>query len=186
MGDEFNASNEPGVLYDLYVDYSEAENKENAAFLEDVKQMIKIRRTYSDIFECWPTNHRNSNICKVKTENLGTLQAYARYSKNRAVIIAANNTAETCIGTVKIPFINAGINGYRHYTVTDLMSGTVIATGSKNEIEKFTAEIESDYVGVFLVEGSEPVSNLIISINNFFRALPERIYSIFVDVISER
>lgn len=186
MGDEFNASNEPGVLYDLYVDYSEAENKENAAFLEDVKQMIKIRRTYSDIFEYWPTNHRNSNICKVKTENLGTLQAYARYSENRAVIIAANNTVETCIGTVKIPFINAGINGYRHYTVTDLMSGTVIAEGSKNDIEKFTAEIEPDYVGVFLVEGSEPVSNLIININNFFRALPEKIYSIFVDVISER
>lgn len=183
MGDEFNASNLPGVLYDLYVDFSEAENEENAAFLEDVKQMIKIRRTFSDIFEYWPTNHRNSNICKVKTENLGSLQAYARYADNKAVIIAANNAAEACNGTVKIPFINAGINGYRHYTVTDLMTGAIIAEGSKKDIKEFTAEIKPDYVGVFLVEGSEPVSNLIICINSFFRALPEKFYTMFVNMM---
>mgnify|MGYP003319571074 CR=1 FL=1 len=184
MGDEFNASNPPGVLYDLYVDFSEAENEENAAFLEDVKQMIKIRRTFSDIFEYWPTNHRNSNICKVKTENLGSLQAYARYADNKAVIIAANNTAEIRTGTVKIPFINAGINGYRHYTVTDLMTGAVIAEGSKNDVKKFTAEIEPDYVGTFLVEGTEPVSDLFICISSFFRALPERIYAMAVNMLA--
>lgn len=184
MGDEFNASNPPGVLYDLYVDYSEAEKEENAEFLEDVKQMIKIRRTYGDIFEYWPTNHRNSNICKVKTENLGTLQAYARYNGNKAVIIAANNTDDTCIGTVRVPFSDAGINGYKHYTVTDLMTGTVIAEGSKKDIEKFTAEIKSDYVGAFLVEGSEPVSNLLINTISLFRALPERFFSAFVSLVS--
>ena len=184
MGDEFNASNEPGVLYDLYVDYSEAENEENAAFLEDVKQMIRIRRTYSDIFEYWPANHRNSNICKVKTENLGSLQAYARYADNRAVIITANNTDSNLTGTIKIPFINAGINGYKHYTVTDLMSGKVIAEGSKNDVRKFTAEISSDYVGVFFVEGDRPVSNLFITISSFFRAFPERFYTMIVKILS--
>ncbi|MCQ2485169.1 MAG: alpha-amylase family glycosyl hydrolase [Clostridia bacterium] len=184
MGDEFNASNEPGVLYDLYVDYSEAEDEEKAAFLEDVKQMIRIRRTYSNIFEYWPVNHRNSNICKVKTENLGSLQAYARYADNSAVIIAANNTDNSLAGTIKIPFMKARIDGYKHYTVTDLMSGKVIAEGSKNDVRKFTAEIGSNYVGVYLVEGDKPVSNLFISISSFFRALPERFYTIIVKMLS--
>lgn len=184
MGDEFNASNEPGVLYDLYVDYSEAEDEEKAAFLEDVKQMIRIRRTYSNIFEYWPVNHRNSNICKVKTENLGSLQAYARYADHRAVIIAANNTDNNLSGTIKIPFMKAGIDGYKHYTVTDLMSGKVIAEGSKNDVRKFTAEISSDYVGVFFVEGDRPVSNLFITISSFFRAFPERFYTMIVKILS--
>ncbi|MCQ2472399.1 MAG: alpha-amylase family glycosyl hydrolase [Clostridia bacterium] len=185
MGDEFNASNEHGVLYDFYVDYSEIENEENAAFLEDVKQMIKIRRTYSDIFEYFPTNHRNSNICKVKAENFGTLQTYARYAGNKAVIIAANNTDKTCVGTIKIPFINAGINGYKSYKVTDLLTGEIIAEGTKRDVERFSAEIMDDNIGVFLVEGNAPVSTSFINISSFFRGLPEKFYNIFVNILSK-
>ncbi|MCQ2480035.1 MAG: alpha-amylase family glycosyl hydrolase, partial [Clostridia bacterium] len=184
MGDEFNAYNERGVLYDLPVDYSEAENEENKAFLEDVKKMINIRRTYSDIFEYFPTNHRNSNICKVNTENLGTLQAYARYADNKAVLVVANNTDSTCSGTVKIPFQNAGISGYKHYKITELMSDTVVAEGSKREVQSFTAKIEPQYVGAYLVEGTAPVSEFTIKINSFFKKLPDKIFTAFVNTLA--
>ena len=184
MGDEFNASNNPGVLYDLPVDFSEMNNEENAQFLNDVKKMINIRRTYSDIFEYWAMNHKNSNICKVETDNFGTLQSYARYKGNKAVLIVANNTDSAAKGNIKIPFSDCGINFYKSYKVTDLMTGEIIIEGTKKQVETFTAEINSQYVGAYLVEGEEPVSKILINLSSFFMLLPDKIYSLICNFVS--
>lgn len=179
MGDEFNAHNERGVLYDLPVDFSDMDNPENRAFLNDVKKMINIRRTYPDIFEYWPANHRNSNICKVETEGLGSLQAYGRYAKGRAALIAANNDKNSSSGKIKIPFSKCGISFYGKYKITELMSGRVIAEGSRNEVKEFTAEIPCDYVGVYLIEGSEPISGTLINAVWLIKAIPDRLFCLF-------
>lgn len=183
MGDEFNAYNEHGVLYDLPVDFSERYNPENAAFLNDVKKMINIRRTYSDIFEYWPTNHKNSNICKVETEGFGSLRAYARYYGNKAIIIAANNGTAKAKGTIEIPFSECGISFYKSYKITNLMTDEIIAEGTKKEIETFSAELDSQYVGAYLVEGTEPVSNVLVNISECFMLLPDRIWTLICSVL---
>ena len=182
MGDEFNASNVNGVLYDFPVDFSEINNPENGEFLKDVKKMINIRRTYSDIFEYWPTNHKYSNICKVESEGFGTLESYARYSGNKAVIIVANNTENIANGKISIPFSDCGIDFYKTYKVTELMSGEVITEGTKKQVAEFTAEINPEYVGVYLVEGQEPVSNILVKISSFLMLLPDKIYSIYCSI----
>ena len=179
MGDEFNATNTPGVLYDLTVDFDEINDPENSEFLGDVKKMINIRRTYSDIFEYWPTNHRYSNICKVSSEGFGTLEAYARYSGNKAVIIVANNTDENATGSIEIPFSKCGIDFYKTYKVTELMSGEVVAEGTKKQVSEFTAEIDSEYVGVYLVEGQTPICSLLVKLSAFLMLLPDKIYTLF-------
>jgi len=152
MGDEFNATSPDGVQYFNFIDYSEIYDADNALFLESVKKMINIRRTYSELFEYWPSNHRNSNICKVDTD-IGTLQAYARYADNKAVIVVANNDENSCGGNVEIPFGNCNISGYKKYKITDLTTGKTILEGSKNDIKDFTTYVGYQRVGIYLVEG---------------------------------
>lgn len=183
MGDEFNASNNPGVLYDLPVDYSERLIPENAAFLEDVRKMISIRRHYPEIFEYWPSNHRFGNICKVNSEGLGDLQAYARYADNRAVIIAPNQTSSTS-GTVTVPFADCGLRYYTEFTVTDLMTGEIIMRGGRGDVEKINVSIPENYVGVYMIEGSEPSSEILCKLSHFVRLLPEKINSFLLELIA--
>ena len=185
MGDEFNATSPDGVLYDFFVDYSEAENEENAAFLNDVKKMINIRRTYEDIFEYFPKNHRRSNICEVKTSGFGTLQNYARFMDNRAVLIVANNNADSIVGEITVPIRDCNLNFYKTFTVTDLMTGEVIKTGPAEEIGTFTAEIDGSCVGVFLVEGKEVKNQTALDIFNFLKNFKERLTEKFLEFISK-
>ena len=172
MGDEFNVT-DTGGLQDLYIyinsiDYSQAKDADNALFLESVKKMINIRRTYSDIFEYFPTNHRNGNICKVETDGLGTLQAYARYADNKAVLVIPNNDENSTGGTVKIPFTDCKINGYKSYKITDLTTGKILIEGSKKDVAEFSTYIENSRIGIYLVEGVGDCYGLNIDFNRIF------------------
>lgn len=153
MGDEFNVTNADGVQYFNSVDYSEAEDADNALFFESVKKMISIRRTYGEIFEYWPANHRNGNICKVESSGIGSLQSYARYSGNKAAVIVANNDESSTGGKVKIPFPGCFISGYKRYRLTDMTTGKVLFEGTKKEIGEFRTFIAYQQVGIYLVEG---------------------------------
>lgn len=152
MGDEFNASHSAGVQYFQRVVYAEAELAPNALFLEDVRKLINIRRTRPEIFEYWPDDHRESNICAVEVAGLTSLQSYARYAGAAAVIVIANNDADcSCAGRVSIPFEAAGLSGHANYTVTDLLTGEVIAAGSAAEVDGFWAVVGYRQVGVYEV-----------------------------------
>ncbi len=162
MGDEFGVSDKNNVLYNVRVDYSQIEsNPEQGLFFEDVKRMIAIRRSFPDIFNYYPLNHRETNICKVsvtgftdaKTEN------YARYMGDRMVIVVANNNAgQTGVCTVAIPFADGFTQQYYNYRVTDLLTGRVVAVGRADTVNNFAAVVPYEYCGVFLVEGIDPVS----------------------------
>lgn len=162
MGDEFGVEQHNAVLYDLPVDYSQILTvPEQGLFFEDVKQMIAIRRTYADIFEYFPLNHRDSNICSVSVSGLTnqTTDAYARYADNRMVIILANHSADqTGVCQVRIPFEEGFAVNYSSYRITDLLSGRVIAVGSADTVDGFSAVIPYEYCGVFLVEGIDSLS----------------------------
>ncbi|MDD3155824.1 MAG: hypothetical protein PHS41_13275, partial [Victivallaceae bacterium] len=126
--------------------------KKNAAFLEDVKKYIAIRRTHPEIFEFFPDDHRESNICKVRTDRPDLLQPYARYRDGKAVLVVPNNSAALQKFTIKIPHRECGIAQSAPCTVTDLMSGKKIASG---KVDRFAAEIPANGLGVFLVDGQK-------------------------------
>lgn len=163
MGDEFGVQQKNAVLYDKKVDYSQIEtNPEQGLFFEDVKRMIAIRRSFPDIFQYFPLNHRDANICKVnvtgatvtdtKTDN------YARFMGDRMVIVVANNKAEQSgVCTVGIPFSDGFTQQYYNYRVTDLLTGRVIAVGRADTVNNFSAVVPYEYCGVFLVEGIDPI-----------------------------
>ena len=183
MGDEFNAKCPDGVQYDFTVNYSDCENISNAFFFEDVKKMIEIRRTYSGIFEKWTNSHRNSNICEVKVSGMDSLQNYARYAGNKAVIVIANNDPDVLTGTVDIPFSKCEIGNYRNYTVTDLMTGRTVLSGTKEDVDGFTAFVPYQYTGVYLIEG-ENEKNPSLNIMNLFSRFEEKMITAFLKFIS--
>ncbi|MBO4422902.1 MAG: hypothetical protein J5879_05655 [Clostridia bacterium] len=156
MGDEFNCGWQNAVQYDMTVSYEDADKPKNRAFLEDVKRMIAVRRTYKEIFEYWPDDHRQSNICAVELEQSRGLTAYARYAENKAVLILPNNdeNASPYI-TAKVPFAECGIDGYKAYRVTDLWTGDVMLEGDGSQIAAVTAYVPYQDFAMILIEGIE-------------------------------
>ncbi len=157
MGDEFGQTLEGrNVIYFEPVTYGViGENAEQTYFYEDVKQMIAIRRSYPDLFEEWPLNHRESNIVEVEAAGLSSLQNYARYGEDKMVIVVANNEeGNDGLCTVKIPFDALTEKGTPtdNYRVTDLLTGRVITVGYAETVDNFTAIVPYEYCGVYMVE----------------------------------
>ena len=154
MGDEFNCKWQPAVQYDMTVNYEDAERPANLRFLEDVKRMITVRRTYKDIFEYWPDDHRNSNICAVGVAEKNGLTAYARYADGKAVLIVPNNNEELApYLSCTVPFEEAGIDGFESYRVTELWSGEALGEFSKEQIAEFRLYVPFESFGMILIEG---------------------------------
>ena len=118
----------------------------NAEFYKKLKKYIEIRRTYSDIFEYFPENHRNTNICKVSVSGISTYQAYARYANGKGVLIIPNGTDSAVDITVTIPLTDMSVGN--NYIVKNLMTDENI-TASSN---KFTVNVKSKDFAVILVD----------------------------------
>ena len=156
MGDEFNCGWQHAVQYDITVNYADADKEENRIFLEDVKRMIAVRRTYKEIFEYWADDHRNSNICEVKLKESKGLTAYARYAGNKAVLILPNNDdRKSPYITAEAPLDECGISGYNKYRVTDLWSGEQLYEATAEHIETVTAYVPYQSFSMILIEGIE-------------------------------
>lgn len=155
MGDEFGAEATNVVLYDRAVDFGLIDtDPEKGLFYEDVKQMLKIRRTYSDIFSYWPLNHRETNICLVEAEGLTKLENYARFMGDRMILVVANHEEDNLgVTSVKIPFEQGFSQSYYNYRVTDLLTGRVITVGRAETVDGFSAVVPYEHCGVYLVEG---------------------------------
>ena len=162
IGEEWN--NPPHFFYDYYykrdkhsaprkwnlyrntIDWGAKEK--NREFFEQVKKMIRIRRSNPDIFEYFPDDHRQSNICKVTTDQNGLLQAYARYRNGRAVLIVPNSSGESRRFRVTIPFRETGLKERIAYTVRDLLTEKTVATG---KMTGFGVAVAAGALGVFEV-----------------------------------
>ena len=156
MGDEFNCTWQPAVQYDMTVQYEDAEKPSNRRFLEDVKRMIAVRRTYKDIFEYWPDDHRKTNVCAVVVAQDAGLTAYARYAGNKAVLILPNNneTANPYF-TATVPLADCGIDGFKTYRVTDLWSGEELCVLDRQSVEELSTYVPYESFAMILIEGIE-------------------------------
>ena len=151
IGEEFGARSGGSLLYNT-MDWSQKEGFSNVLFMEELKQMIAIRRTYSDVFSQFAENNREANIVAVQMQGLGDTAAYARYNNDRAVLIIPNTNKSSKKGTVTLPFNTLGYDKSATYTLTDLLTGEILATGTGTEIEKFEAFVEYEKLGMYLLE----------------------------------
>ena len=91
IGEEWNnprvlLPNGTGVMYFNTIQWDKMNEPKNRTFFEAVKKMIRIRRSYPFIFEYYPDNHKETNICKVESDG-GGLQAYARYANKKGILV---------------------------------------------------------------------------------------------------
>ncbi|MBQ6825621.1 MAG: hypothetical protein IJP34_03035 [Clostridia bacterium] len=157
------------VLYDTPLDW-EADLKDPQArkFYENVKQMIRLRRTYKDLFVCFDGQFKDTNICKVEVENCEVIQPYARYSKNRAALIIPNFNLHTPDAVMKVhmPFKDTGLDHYSYYRVTDMITGEVIVKGTAEQIATFKIKVPINDQRVLLVEAGGKFEAIIESISD--------------------
>lgn len=161
LGEEFNNpqhNDNPlnGALYFNRIDWDCLNAPENRALYEDIKAMIRIRRTYTDIFEYYPEQFKDSNICKVNVKGCEVAQPYARYSGDTAMLVIPNYNLhdKDAKMTVYVPFAGTGLDYYRSYTVTDVETGEVIVKGSASQVAKFTVSVPHSDQRVFMVKAS--------------------------------
>ena len=158
MGEEFDnpltAGGQGGIIVRNPLNLSTLKNAEQRDYFESIKKLIRIRRQYPEIFDYYPVNHKDSNICKVKVLGLETLQAYGRYAGNKGVLVVPNNNVhdKTSPFTVVVPFDEMGIGSNTQYVVTDLLTGKEVARGTRSQVSDFQAKVAYEEVGVYLVE----------------------------------
>jgi len=164
LGEEFNNPHHhdhptSNALYFNSVDWSLLERKENRELFEDIKAMIRVRRSYPEIFAYYPDKFCDSNICKVNVTNCEVVQPYARYADNKAIIVVPNYNIheKDAKMTVYTPFKEAGLENYKKYTVTDVYTGEIIVSGSAAKVAKFTVSVPYENQRLFLVEAAEKV-----------------------------
>lgn len=157
MGEEFDnpqKGNSTLFLTPLQLNLLDDPTGENRAFYERVKQMIRIRRLYPEIFEYFPENHRESNICSVEVVGLETLKGYARYTDGKGLLVIPNNNIHDTESafTIRIPYDDMGMVNNTEYTVTNAITGEVVAKGDRISLYDFQAKVAYSDVGVFMVE----------------------------------
>ncbi len=162
IGEEFNNGKDGSsvnILYKNSIKLWQLEDRKKRDFFESVKKMISIRRGYPELFEYFPDNHRNCNICRVDIEGQ-ELSGYARYTGNYGALIIPN-TGTDALKSVKLPFEGMGLCGYDSYTLTDLNTGARIASGSERQLCSLRIAVPAGDIGVFMLTacgagGSEP------------------------------
>ena len=147
---------------------SDLKDPQARKFYENVKQMIRLRRTYKDLFVCFDGQFKDTNICKVEVENCEVIQPYARYSKNRAALIIPNFNLHTPDAVMKVhmPFKDTGLDHYSYYRVTDMITGEVIVKGTAEQIATFKIKVPINDQRVLLVEAGGKFEAIIESISD--------------------
>lgn len=164
-GEETLADKVPGkaVLYDTPIDWeSDLEEEGAREFYENVKQMIRLRRTYKELFVCFNGQFKDTNICKVNVDNCEIIQPYARYSGNKAALIIPNYNLHTpdAVMKVYVPFEETGLDHYSYYRVTDMVTGEVIVKGTAKQIASFEITVPLNDQRVLLIEAGGKFDSL--------------------------
>ena len=153
IGEEWNnthkVSGSDNALYFTEIDWDLLEEPQHKMFYEDVKEMIKIRRTYKDIF-AFSDTLKNSNICKVPTTGAGNndiVQGYARYAGRNGVIVIPNYSENKSTVTVNLSIStleNMTFSNKTYFSIKNLSTGEDIKVNTtKDDLAKgLTIEVE--------------------------------------------
>ena len=119
-------------------------------FYEDIKFMIKIRRSYPKIFNYYPEHFYNTNICKVETNNSG-LQAYSRFFENTAILIIPNETNHDSKIKVEMPFENMEWEKYLNCTVMEAKTENTICSGEIKSLKSIEVDVPKNDQAVIIL-----------------------------------
>lgn len=161
IGEEWNSVKEAtaSALYNTQINWALLEEPAHRKYYENVKQLIALRWKYKDIFCEFPNNHRDTHIAAVKISGSEKINGYARYTADgsRAVLVIPNVNEHSSAAVdmqVAVPFADMEMNGFERYTVTDMLTGKTIVSGTEKQISRFSVNIAHNTAGLYLVETS--------------------------------
>ncbi len=156
LGDEFNSTASGIRLYFDTVKWCNLASVEHNAFYEGIKEMLRIRRQYSYVFDQASSNHRNANICSVEVEGDLGLEAYGRYADNTGILILGNRNQDgnAVTARVTVPFEAMDLSKYDTFTLTDLITGEQLCRGTRDQVTQFAVTLEHNAIGVYAIRGT--------------------------------
>lgn len=146
-GDEFGMDETGGVIYFSKIRWELLDRAENRIFYEDVKQMLRLRRMFPDIFAYFPENHRDANIERIPVtkDSVPQLTGYARRGDGRAVLVIP--AMEDGVYTAQIPRLFTG-----QITVTDLTTNQVLYDGDAASFSQLRIPLAKERMGIYFME----------------------------------
>ena len=159
IGEEWNAYYEGAVYAAKISDFAE-QCDANRDYFEEIKELIAYRWIYKDIINASFENHRDSNICTAKVKGTTLVQGYARYKDNKGIIVVPNvneGTDKAVEMTVAVPLKDMKLDNYKKYTLKNIRTGELIASGDASKVLSFKDTIEHNNLGLYLIEASEKI-----------------------------
>ena len=155
FGDEFGqAQADTGRVYDSPIDLGLLEVPKNRFFFEDIKRMIRIRRTLHDIFDSYPDDHRDANIVSVPVHTadhtVTPTNGYLRYSDRRGILVIPS--AKDGMYCCSIPMDTLPHEADSQICITDLISDRVVVQGTANEVSHVLMPLFKNRLGIFLID----------------------------------
>lgn len=143
-------------LYGSWLDWEQLKNPEKAYMLEDVKQMIRIRKKYSHLIHAYKMGEQNPEFGSVEYESIEELPVpYFYREENRVIVVCANqNTDKDCSLYLKLQDV---LSKEKPWQVTalfgDLPLGGIRLSGTAEELSRICWNIRKDksYQGGLLV-----------------------------------
>ena len=161
MGEEYGAT-ATNTLYAVKLSDFEEQLKdpEKREYYESVKELIGLRWKYKHIINASTENHREINICRVRVKGSELLDGYARYMGNEGFVVIPNindNDAKSANMTIALPLEDMGIDNYKTYTVTNLLTDKVMVKGDAKAVSVFTDTIDKNTCGLYYVKAEGKV-----------------------------
>jgi hypothetical protein len=132
-------------LYGNMLDWDELKSPQHAAMLEDVKNMIAVRKREADILAV-PPGEKEPNLTAVPHEaKIPVPVPYIRWNDRGAILVAANrNTSRDATLKFRIPLKRVGLPGHSGYKVTELWPGGEIKIYTEGDLAAFACTIRRD------------------------------------------
>lgn len=154
LGEEWCTASKSGSIYGAKIGWDELNDKWHNDYYETVKKLMALRWQYKDILNCDADDHRDTNICMVDILGTDLIRGYARYKDNQAIIVVPNineRSDKAVTVTAEIPFDKMGLDGYKSYTLTDLMTDKEVVSGTADEVKYFSRNMEHNTCEVYLL-----------------------------------
>lgn len=155
LGEEWKTEYNGGV-YGAPIKWEELKDPKHKEYFEHVKKLLQLRWLNSDILANTEQDHRNTNICTVDVLGTDLVKGYARFGGNKAIVVVANVnelSKESQEMTIGLPYKEMGLSEYKKFTVTDLLSGDLVAVGTADEISRINVNLEHDTALVLQIIG---------------------------------
>lgn len=158
LGEEWCTKEKSGSIYGVKIGWDELNDKWHNDYYETVKKLMALRWQYKDLLNCDADDHRNTNICQIDILGTDLVRGYARYKDNRAIIVVPNvneRSDKAVTVTAELAFDKMGLEGYKTYTLIDLMTEKEVISGTADEVKFFSRTMAHNTCEVYLLTATK-------------------------------